>query len=248
MSRYRYDAAPSSGAAPLGLLVLQVDETVEMDMRRMLPAEQPFYVSRVPSGDEVTPETLRKMKGALTAAAQLLPQAEQYAAVGYACTSATGEIGAQAVASMVRAGVATARVTDPLTALRAACAALGVRRLALLSPYIAPVSDKLRAALAAGGIETPLFGSFEEPVERNVVRISETSIESAAVDLVGSGGVDALFLSCTNLRTLPVIDRIEARTGLPCLSSNQVLAWHMCARSRVPGTLGRTGGGGQTVT
>ena len=38
---------------------------------------------------------------------------------------------------------------------------------------------------------------------------------------------DGLFLSCTNLRTLDVIEEMEARLGMPVLSSNQVLAWHL---------------------
>jgi maleate isomerase len=37
----------------------------------------------------------------------------------------------------------------------------------------------------------------------------------------------AIFLSCTNLRTLHAIAPIEAATGLPVFSSNQALAWHM---------------------
>ena len=39
--------------------------------------------------------------------------------------------------------------------------------------------------------------------------------------------LDALFISCTNLRTLDVIEEIEQKTGMPVLSSNLVLAWHL---------------------
>lgn len=55
------------------MIVLQTDETLEGDLRRMLPADAPLYVSRVPSGADVTPESLRAMSGHLTQAAGLLP-------------------------------------------------------------------------------------------------------------------------------------------------------------------------------
>jgi len=34
-------------------------------------------------------------------------------------------------------------------------------------------------------------------------------------------------MSCTNLRTLGVIDEVSQALGKPVLSSNQALAWHM---------------------
>lgn len=238
MTRYTYTRAPD-GAAPLGLVVLQTDETIEGDLRAMLPPDVPLFVTRVASGDDVTPQSLRAMSGRLTAAAGLLPQAQAFDVIGYGCTSATAQIGAAQVADRISAGAACARVTEPLSALVAACTALDVTTLAFLSPYTADVSDPLRAALGRAGIATPVFGSFNEATEANVVRINEASIIGAACDLATQGGVQAIFLSCTNLRTRGVIDRIEAQSGLPCLSSNQVLAWHMSSRARVPGKLGR---------
>ena len=243
MTHYDYTRAPD-GPAPLGLVVLQADETIEADMRRMMPPTQPLFVSRVPSAAEVTPQSLRAMAGVLRGAAAVLPDAQRYHCVGYGCTSATAEIGADEVAQTIRAGCDTARVSDPLTALTAAASGLGLRRIAFLSPYTVDVSDRLRAALEAHGIATPTFGSFDEPNEQNVVRIDPAAIRAAACDLAQQESVDGVFLSCTNLRTLDVIEEIEAVTGVPCLSSNQVLAWHMCAAAQVPGRLGRRPSGG----
>jgi len=242
MTRYSYTRAPD-GAAPLGMIVLQADETIEGDLRRMIPDGTHLYVSRVPSGADVTPESLRAMAGHLTHAAGLLPQAMPYAAIGYGCTSATAQIGAAQVAELIGAGADTAHVTDPLSALIAACAALNITRLGFLSPYTADVSDKLRSALSDSGIATPAFGSFEEANEANVVRIDRASIIDAACDLAAQGEVQAVFLSCTNLRTLDLIQEVEDRTGLPCLSSNQVLGWHLGqyigGTGVIPGKLGQ---------
>lgn len=243
MTPYAYDLAPND-PPPMGLIVLQADETIERDMRVMMPDAQ-LFVSRVPSGAEVTPETLQKMAGHITASASLLPSAQAFGVIAYGCTSGAAQIGPERVAELVGVGAQTAAVSEPVSALLAACAHLGIKKLAILSPYIEQVSARLRAVLGGKGVETPVFGSFAEACEEKVVRISGASIIAAATDLCKKGGVDALFLSCTNLRTLDVIEPLETVTGLPVLSSNQVLAWHMARLGDVavqgPGRLFITG-------
>lgn len=61
--RFDYELTPPLGnKATLGMIALQADETLKRDMRRLLPINGvALYVSRVPSGAEVTPETLSQM-------------------------------------------------------------------------------------------------------------------------------------------------------------------------------------------
>ena len=219
---------PIGTRATLGLVVLQTDETIEHDMRRMFTqAGVSLYVTRVPSGADVTTDTLATMSQALPAATRLLPPELTYDVVGYGCTSGTAVIGPDMIASQVRAGCAATHVTEPLSALIAICAARGVSRLAFLSPYIESVSQTLRDALNTRGVETPVFGSFNEAVETKVAKISNASLYEAAMALGSSDEVEGVFLSCTNLRTLDVIPQIEGDLGKPVFSSNQALAWHM---------------------
>jgi maleate isomerase len=70
-----------------------------------------------------------------------------------------------------------------------------------------------------------------------VVRIAPNSIISAAESLAAQGGIDAVFLSCTNLRTLELIGALEARLAIPVLSSNQVLGWHLLRLAGMPNKL-----------
>ncbi|WP_299550273.1 Asp/Glu racemase [uncultured Tateyamaria sp.] len=218
----------------LGLIVLQADETIEQDMRVLMHPDVEYMISRVPSGTSVTPDTLREMAGNLTGAAALLPRGADMACVAYACTSGTAEIGAKNIADLVHAGVDTRAVTDPVTALIAACQHLGVTRLGLLSPYIESVSDRLRTVLGDAGIDVVAFASFDEPLEERVVRIKAQSVINAAQALGRETDMDALFLSCTNLRTLNAIPDIEAARDMPVLSSNLVLAWHMAQLAQTP--------------
>lgn len=226
MQVFSFETQPRRHPA-LGLVALHVDERIEADFRRLIPDTVDLMVSRVPSGLDVTPETLARMEEDLPRAAGLLPGSVEFDVIGYACTSGAAQIGSARVAERLREGARTRDVTDPVMALVAACGALGLRRLALLSPYVEEVSDRLRKVLAEQGIETLVFGTFAESEEARVARITPDSVARAARELVAEGGVDGLFLSCTNLDTLPVIGALEREIGVPVLSSNLVLAWHI---------------------
>ncbi|MSU92210.1 Asp/Glu racemase [Rhodobacteraceae bacterium 2CG4] len=216
----------------LGLVVLQVDETIEEDARRLFPPEGArLHVSRVPSGAELTPDTIRTMAAALPAAAALLPPAVTFDVVGYGCTSGTAMIGAARVRQLVRSAVRTRAVTDPLSAALAALSALGLRRIGIVSPYVASVAGPIRAAFEADGIAVADTFSFGEEVEARVARIPPSAIRAAALALAGRSALDGVFLSCTNLRTLDLIPELEADLGLPVLGSTQALAWHMARLS-----------------
>ena len=210
----------------MGLVVLQADQRIELDARQQFDPKVNLHISRIPSAETVSTDTLKQMEKDLPIAVSLLPNAVDFDVVGYGCTSGTSVIGAENIAKIVKDRCKTKHVTEPVSALIAACRHLGIERIGFLSPYVEAVSTGLRETLFLSGVETPIFGSFNEEIEERVVKISTVSILDAAVEL-GGQDVDAIFLSCTNLNTLPVIKSIEDKIGKPVLSSNQVLAWHM---------------------
>jgi len=215
-------------APPIGLIALQTDETIEPELQRYFRDHpSPIYVSRIPSGAEVTPESLAAMAAHLAASADLLPKARPYPVVAYGCTSASSIIGSERVEALVRQRCDARVVTNPLRATVACAAAHGVSRLALLSPYIEEVNRPLRDAFLRAGLTTDVFGTFGEAEEAKVVRISTASVVDAGIALGSDPTVDALFMSCTNLRTYAAIPRIAERIGKPVFSSNQALAWHV---------------------
>ena len=210
----------------MGLVVLQADQRIELDARQQFDPKVNLHISRIPSAETVSTDTLKQMEKDLPIAVSLLPNAVDFDVVGYGCTSGTSVIGAENIAKIVKDRCKTKHVTEPVSALIAACRHLGIERIGFLSPYVESVSTGLRETLFLSGVETPIFGSFNEEIEERVVKISTVSILDAAVEL-GGQDVDAIFLSCTNLNTLPVIKSIEEKIRKPVLSSNQVLAWHM---------------------
>ena len=79
--------------SPMGLIVLQVDETIESEFREAFgTSKKQIFVTRIPSGLEVTAETLTSMEQHIKASAKLLPQSREFSVIGYGCTSASAII------------------------------------------------------------------------------------------------------------------------------------------------------------
>ena len=251
--RLDYELDDGAGyRARLGLIALHVDETVETEFRRLIDQDGvAVYCTRVRSGTEATADSLQEMAARIPGAARLLPTAAPMDVVGYACTSGATLIGPENVASSIREArpedypgrFGDCGVTDPLTALKVACHALGIQRPAFVSPYIAAVSAEVRNALEADGLTLSTIGSFEQSEEHTVARIRPASILEAILRVGRAAPCDGVIVSCTNARTIDVLADAEARLERPVISSNQALAWHMLRlagirdHGRAPGSL-----------
>ncbi|MEO0750972.1 MAG: Asp/Glu racemase [Pseudomonadota bacterium] len=227
-----YDFAPDR-AARLGLIVLSTDETLEDEARQAMGRDVSVYHSRILCDPNVTPETLSGMEARMTASAALLPG--DLTAIGYGCTSASVLIGPEAVAERLHEVQPGVPVTNPISAVIAALNALKARKIALVTPYAADVVAPMRAFLAKAGIEVVSERSFGERDDRRVARIAEHSTQAAILEAGAAAGVEAVFASCTNLRCFGIIDASEKELGLPVVSSNSALLWHLGQLAGVSG-------------
>jgi len=169
-----------AAATRLGLIVLQSDEVIEGEFRRLLDLEDVSLLhSRVPSGREVTPETLALMEAELPAAVRLLPPGLPFDAVAYACTSGATVIGEARVAAAIHEVLPCVAVSNPLSAAKAALRALGLRRIGFVTPYVAVVSGAMRDNLTGDGFEIAAFGSFEVAEDGVVARMTPACILAA---------------------------------------------------------------------
>lgn len=216
--------------AKLALIVLRTDRTLEGEIRRSLPPSPvALYHSRIFNEFDITPESLAAMADHLGPTAALFPRDFNAQVVAFGCTSGTMVLGEKKVADIIRSVHPEAAVTEPVSACLAACTALRMRRIRLVTPYRADVNRKIVDGLRARGLEVDSIVSFEEPDDRKVGLIATQSVVEAAVHGGGpmSADVDGVFISCTTLPTFEALPAIESLTGKPATSSNHALAWHM---------------------
>lgn len=228
---YQLDSG-GRGGPKLGAIVLSTDETLEADARQVIEGRKVDLMhARIASLADVTPETLGTMANDMTATAALLPQGLK--AIAYACTSGATVIGPEKVQNLVQEAHPGVPVTNPMSAVIAALHHLGVTRIAMVTPYVASVTAPMRAHLSDNGIEVVSEVSFGEGDDRKVARITEASTSAAMAQAAQTEGVQAIFASCTNLRTFGIIDTVEADLGIPVVSSNQALLWHLLKLSGI---------------
>lgn len=214
----------------IGLILLATDHVLEQEWQYLQSAtESTTYHSRIWNDPHVSAETLGNMEEGLVDAARRLLPGEVLDAVAYGCTSATAVIGADAVAAQIHRALPDVPVTTPLIAAHAACKALDLKKIALITPYVEDVTNQMARCFEAEGIEIGVCGSFFVTDDHDVARLTPSAIADAARQLGGADEIEGIFLSCTNLRTLDILDDLEAELGKPVLSSNAVLAWHAMA-------------------
>jgi len=232
--------------ARIGLIVLESDQTIEVEAGFLDIDGVDFYHARVPNEMEVTPETLTDMKKRLPAAAALLPAEFGFDAIGYGCTSASTLIGDDGVADAIRSAHPDMACSNPIAAAVRAFSSLGAKRIAVITPYTADVTQPIVDRFEANGFDVSAVGSFQEASDLVVARISEASITAAVRQISAQSDCDAVFVSCTSLRSLRFIDAMEQAVGKPVVSSNLALYWHLIRMAGVTdhldgfGTLFRT--------
>ena len=212
----------------IGLIELATDQTSEHEFRRLLQLPGvDFYVSRIWNDATITPESLAEMATDIASCARVILPGLRLDVMGFTCTSGAMVIGEDKVFSLMRAVRPALPCTSPITAAMAGITALGLKRIALLTPYVQSINEMMRSHIEARGVAVPVMGSFNNSNDDEVARISLESTRAAAIDLGKSQHVDGIFVSCTSIRTIDIICGVEEAIGKPMIASNPAQAWHL---------------------
>jgi maleate isomerase len=222
---FELDRGSGSGNR-LGLVVLSTDTSMEYELRSAMgQPDVAVFHTRIPFDENVTRETLQAMRDALPGCVSLLPP--DLDVIGYGCTAGATQIGSENVASEIQSVHPKAKVTDPINAVRAALKALGASKIGLVTPYIPDVARPMKKLLQSDGLTIAAELGFNQVEDAIVARITEASVLGAVKDVAKMADCDAIFVSCTNLRAFGIVEAAEEATGIPVISSNLALAWHM---------------------
>ncbi len=150
--------------------------------------------------------------------------------VGFACTSASffkGEGSDAVIAEKISEKAGVPAVTTS-TAVVDALGRVGARRIAVATPYLQWVYESEKAFFEAAGFEITAINGMERRGGEDIHTISESEIRELVAD-VDSPQADTIFVSCTDLPALSLIDELEERHGKPVITSNQATFWG-CAK------------------
>ncbi|NJE85762.1 maleate cis-trans isomerase [Thermococcus sp. CX2] len=208
----------------LGLIVPSSNTTMEMELHSALPEGVSLHTSRVPLRN-VTEEELIKMNALAVESAKLLRDAG-VELILYGCTSGSF-IGGKDFEKELEAKMeneVNVPVVSTSTAVIEALRMLDAQSILVVTPYTDEINEREREFLEANdfevldirglGIEDNTQIGKLEPYE--AYRLAKATFVDEA---------DAIFISCTNLRTFEIIEALEEDLGVPVVTSNQASLW-----------------------
>lgn len=206
--------------ARLGLLVPSSNTVMEPDFARALPAGVTLHTARMLLRDVTVAAEERMLDEHTLPAAETLATLDPDVVV-FGCTSAGALRGPAADAAL------TARISDVtgaptvsvMRAVQEALERLGAHRIAVATPYTDVVADRVVAGLAGLG-EVVAVANLGLVDNRAIGDTPPQRIAEFVASALGDAGADAIFVSCTNFRTVEALDAVAAATGLPVTSSN----------------------------
>jgi len=209
----------------IGLVALSNDHVIERDLAQMCRTlDVLVFTSRLHFSDTLTLDTLQAMAPLISDAAALLLPESPMDAVLYGCTSGTAAIGHDAVVASLKATRPAHAYVTPVAGACAAFAALGAERIAVFTPYLGDVAAPIVDAFAASGPEIVGVTNLGIEASRNISKVTpETIFECGR--RADDDRADALFISCTDFRSLDVVDTLEREIGKPVVTSNQAMLW-----------------------
>ncbi len=210
--------------ARIGYVLLATEQTVQDDILALRPPGVGIHFARAAIPDSITSETLAAQAELLAdCAATLLPDGS-LDVVCYACTSGSLVIGEERVFAELGRGAPRAIATSLISGVIRALRTLGLRRVAIATPYLDDINRREAEYLEAAGFEVVSLCGLNLEKDSDMVRVAPDYLVEFAL-AQDRPEADAIFVSCGALRTLDVIGEIEARAGKPAICSNQAMIW-----------------------
>lgn len=209
----------------IGLLVPSINTTMETEFWKIAPQGVSVHVARIAGGRDGTPEELRNMESASKRAAEDIAMIEPDVVV-YGCTSGSFFEGPEWNA---RISEELTRITGAPTvttagAMVAGLQAGGHKKVDVVTPYVDLTNARLKEFLKLHGIEVGQLATFDMLDMFDHAKVLPEQIYKKVQETVTPDS-EAVFVSCTQLRAMEVIDMLERDLGKPVYSAVQAAAW-----------------------
>jgi maleate isomerase len=221
--------------AKIGLIYMASSTVMEPEFQAMAPEGVSVHTNRIPFLN-ASKDGIRSMMGAdhLETAASLLATAPLNAAVfgGTSASFLEGKGFNDVVADRMRAVMGTIPVTTASSAALAALTTVGAKRISFVGPYIEEVTQRGQSFFGACGFEVLAAEGMGITDDHELGEIPLERVYQFARRTVHPGS-DAVFISCTNMRSVGAIAALEQDLGIPVISAIQGSFWHALELSGV---------------
>ncbi len=209
----------------IGLIALASDFIIEKDFLKIIKDQDiDFFVNRIEIYNPLTSENLIKMSQKVTDVTNDILPNQKIDCIVYGCTSGTIAAGYNTIKNKIHLAKPDAKVTTPSTAAVKALKKLNIKKVAIFTPYIEDLNNEVIEFFKKENFSITSNSYFGIKNDTDIGKVDPEYLYDvlSQMDLKDA---DALFVSCTALPVLQIIDRLEKKLKKPVLSSNQALIW-----------------------
>ena len=209
----------------VGLLALSTDLTIEKDFHSIcqkLPLD--LFINRIHNKNPLTKKNLSQMYIQIKSITEKILPGEKINTVAYGCTSGTIAIGEDRVKRKIKLAKPDCYVTTPITSAIKAFKKMNIKKIALFTPYPNSVNETIIQYFNKKNINISSFSTFNLNLDVDIAKVDPKYLLKTLVSL-NTNNAEALFISCTALPALEILDKAEKKINKPVFSSNQTLIW-----------------------
>ena len=209
----------------IGLIALASDYMIEKDFIKIIKNKKiDFFVNRIECFNPLTKENLIKMSEKVTEITKDILPNEKVDCIAYGCTSGTIAAGYDAIEKKIKKAKPESIVTTPSTASIKALRKLNVSKVAIFTPYSKKLNDEVLGFFKKENFEITANSYFDIKSDIDIGKVDANYLYEV-LSKMDLNGAEALFISCTALPALSIIEMLEKKLNITVLSSNQTLIW-----------------------
>ena len=209
----------------VGLIALASDFMIEKDFINVIKDKKiDFFVNRIECYNPLTKENLIKMSNKVTDVTKDILPDQDLDCVVYGCTSGTIAAGHETIEQKVKIAKPMAEVSTPSTAAIQALKKLNIKKVSIFTPYSKKLNDDVLDYFESEGFTVTSNSYFDIQDDYDIGKVDQDYLYDV-LSKIDLNGADALFVSCTALPVLEIIDKLEKKLNTIVLSSNQALIW-----------------------
>ena len=209
----------------IGLIALATDFIIEKDFIKIIKDKDiDFFVNRIECYNPLSKENLIKMSEKVTDVTKNILPDENIDCVVYGCTSGTIAVGHDTIERKVKEAKPEAKITTPSTAAIKALKKLNINKLAIFTPYSKKLNDEIIDYFSNQGFDIVANTYLDIAADYDIGKVDQNFLLET-LSQIEIKNAAALFISCTALPVLNIIERLETRLGKPVITSNQSLIW-----------------------
>ena len=209
----------------VGLIVLATDVMIEKDFLKVFSdVSADLFVNRITNYNPVTADNLKKMTNNITSVTENILPGEKIDCVVYGCTSGTIVSGYDSIKKKINIAKPDALVTAPSTAALNALKKKNIKKISIVTPYIKSVNDDVVNFFKDNDFKISSNTYFDIESDVDIGKVDQDQLFEI-LSKIDHKDAEALFVSCTSLPVLNIIEKLEKKLSMTVLSSNQALIW-----------------------